>query len=84
VSLGSSDRGDDRSDDSFYPRVFALVNRGAPGLGAVPDPAAVPGAHPLVHAARAPALPAQQALERRLGGRPALTALCLTLLTAVS
>ena len=70
-------------DDTFYPRVFALVTAAllASALFLILRPFLVPILWSMLLALLL--FPAQQALGRRLGGRPALTALCLTLLTAV-
>lgn len=70
-------------DDTFYPRVFALVTAAllAGALFLILRPFLVPILWSMLLALLL--FPAQQALGRRLGGRPALTALSLTLLTAV-
>jgi predicted PurR-regulated permease PerM len=70
-------------DDTFYPRVFALVTAAllASALFLILRPFLVPILWSMLLALLL--FPAQQALGRRLGGRHALTALCLTLLTAV-
>jgi predicted PurR-regulated permease PerM len=70
-------------DDTFYPRVFALVTAAllASALFLILRPFLVPILWSMLLALLL--FPAQQALARRLGGRHALTALCLTLLTAV-
>ena len=70
-------------DDTFYPRVFALVTAAllASVLFVILRPFLVPILWSMLLALLL--FPAQQALGRRLGGRHALTALCLTLLTAV-
>jgi predicted PurR-regulated permease PerM len=71
------------SDDRFYPRVFALVTAAllAGALFLILRPFLVPILWSMLLALLL--FPAQQALGRRLGGRQALTALLLTLLTAI-
>jgi predicted PurR-regulated permease PerM len=71
------------SDDGFYPRVFALVTAAllASALFLILRPFLVPILWSMLLALLL--FPAQRALGRRLGGRYALTALCLTLLSAV-
>jgi predicted PurR-regulated permease PerM len=71
------------SDDGFYPRVFALVTAAllASALFLILRPFLVPILWSMLLALLL--FPAQQALGRRLGGRYALTALGLTLLSAV-
>jgi predicted PurR-regulated permease PerM len=71
------------SDDRFYPRVFALVTAAllAAALFLILRPFLVPILWSMLLALLL--FPAQQALGRRLGGRNALTALLLTLLTAI-
>ena len=71
------------SDDHFYPRVFALVTAAllAVALFLILRPFLVPILWSMLLALLL--FPAQQALGRRLGGRHALTALLLTLLTAI-
>jgi len=71
------------SDNRFYPRVFALVTAAllASALFLILRPFLVPILWSMLLALLL--FPAQQALGRRLGGRSALTALCLTLLSAV-
>ena len=71
------------SDDHFYPRVFALVTAAllAAALFLILRPFLVPILWSMLLALLL--FPAQQALGRRLGGRNALTALLLTLLTAI-
>ena len=73
----------DGSDDRFYPRVFALVTAAllAAALFLILRPFLVPILWSMLLALLL--FPAQQALGRRLGGRNALTALLLTLLTAI-
>lgn len=70
-------------DDRFYPRVFALVTAAllAGALFLILRPFLVPILWSMLLALLL--FPAQQALGRRLGGRQALTALLLTLLTAI-
>ena len=71
------------SHDPFYPRVFALVTAAllASALFLILRPFLVPILWSMLLALLL--FPAQRALGRRLGGRSALTALCLTLVTAV-
>lgn len=71
------------SDDGFYPRVFALVTAAllASALFLILRPFLVPILWSMLLALLL--FPAQRALGRRLGGRYALTALGLTLLSAV-
>ena len=71
------------SDDRFYPRVFALVTAAllASALFLILRPFLVPILWSMLLALLL--FPAQRALGRRLGGRYALTALGLTLLSAV-
>ena len=71
------------SDDRFYPRVFALVTAAllAGALFLILRPFLVPILWSMLLALLL--FPARQALGRRLGGRYALTALLLTLLTTI-
>lgn len=71
------------SDDRFYPRVFALVTAAllAAALFLILRPFLVPILWSTLLALLL--FPARQALGRRLGGRYALTALLLTLLTTI-
>jgi predicted PurR-regulated permease PerM len=71
------------ADDRFYPRVFALVTAAILGgaLFLILRPFLVPILWSMLLALLL--FPAQQALGRRLGGRHALTALLLTLLTTI-
>lgn len=71
------------SDDRFYPRVFALVTAAllAGALFLILRPFLVPILWSTLLALLL--FPARQALGRRLGGRYALTALLLTLLTTI-
>jgi len=71
------------SDDRFYPRVFALVTAAllAAALFLILRPFLVPILWSMLLALLL--FPARQALGHRLGGRYALTALLLTLLTTI-
>ena len=71
------------SNESFYPRVFALVTAAllAGALFLILRPFLVPILWSMLLALLL--FPARQALGHRLGGRYALTALLLTLLTTI-